>query len=214
MVKAANDTDSSGRVKSQILEAAIRIAQRSEYSPSQVKTRLGVISGVLAVGFVSTISVLGVAVTGVVESEPARLLVSFLLLGSLAVVLVASLALVVVVWNAYVSEYALRLEADEEATAATQEALAIEEALCHLGEDKEFKKDVTHLIAAELAAELNVEITDVQVSKICHQKAFDQSLSGCVSESIHRMVKIPGLYMEKEKHKLRSMFDNNNHQLT
>ena len=129
-----------------ILDNAFRIAEHADVKPQTIKGRFIAIGVALLVGVVSAAITLVIIARQMPETEPARLLVSFVLLGSLALTLAALAALFVVVWSAYVYQYVQSIQAKSEVEETVEHMEEILRAIADMRLNRDFNLEIAQLL--------------------------------------------------------------------
>jgi dynactin complex subunit len=107
--------------KSATLDRAIRIIGRANVSPQSIGRKLRRSSVTLVIGAGLAIALFLVIRLDVFQGDAARAMSVFLLLASLAVVLMSSIAMSFMVWNAFVHQHVQLLEANAEVAEVTRQ---------------------------------------------------------------------------------------------
>ncbi|NKC16040.1 MAG: hypothetical protein GKR94_28715 [Gammaproteobacteria bacterium] len=135
-----NDVDPS------LFEEAVQLARHARNRLSDVKQKVLRLLSLLVLGTVGSVIATAVIAFASLESEPAHLLAAFILGGFLLTSLATLLALLTVLWRAFVYEYISRLDASNEAQEATTQAYEFARAVSEIGSDPKYERDVTELI--------------------------------------------------------------------
>ena len=115
-----------------LLDNARQMVNYSDFGLSNVKAKMKTIAVIFSIGIVGILVAITVIYFGLPKTEAAQILTVFLLLGSIAVVIVALIGDYLVTRGAYISEYIQRLEAEYDAeslAAETCELVAVLEAI-------------------------------------------------------------------------------------
>ena len=161
---------SSQRPNSATLDRAFRIIGRANVSPQSIGRKLRRSGVTLAIGLISSIVLLLTIRLDLFQSATAGAMSVFLLLASLAVVIMSGIGMSFTVWSAFVHQHVQLLEAKaevEEVTTQLQVVLnSMEQAVPqHAAEAQSTAQrlDETVLEAQTVAQEMHVELVDVQL---------------------------------------------------
>jgi hypothetical protein len=146
------DLQELSNVTTPILEGAYRLAQRAKVNPREIKKRALGISLILLIGLVGTAVTLIAIAVGLPKTEPARLLTIFLMLGSVVMVLASGVAMVMLVWNAYVYQYIKSLEAKHEAIETTDQIHELAEAVRNMSQDVNLEREIVEIVIEEVCS--------------------------------------------------------------
>jgi hypothetical protein len=195
-----------------MLEAAYRLVQKRSIGPLHLKKRLLIIAGVLSLGIAGIIGTLVIISTDGPQSNSARLLTIFIMLGSAALTLASVVALFVTIWGAYVYERIQRLAAVSEVIDASEQVHVLAHSAASLMHSTKFYKEVVNLIGTEFLEafrlkqkhDINVEQV-LEVLKILEKEiAFSTTYQAnfaqlCRSHLKHQAKEVAPLIEEAEE---------------
>jgi hypothetical protein len=139
-----------------------------------------------------------VTVAGLPKTESAQLLVSFVFIGSLAVMLASLGALFVVIWSAYVYQYVEATEAQSQTEEATIQTEDILQAFASIREDKQFPLEVIRV----LNQTWNLGLSSVTETKMIQNQALSQHVYQILRDRIIRREDINILLKDIEEGKI------------
>ena len=169
---------------SSTLAFAASLARRADPHPSRVKGKMVSITIIFLIGLVGAVLSFQTIVTGLVESEQARLLTTFLLLGSLAVMLASGVAVVVVSFSALIYQYIEALDAKQEVSEVTEELKELATLVAKIRHDLKLEKEFELLVAKELRGVLPCVKGNAtaEFNKVIHNKRLGVKISRCISD--------------------------------
>lgn len=190
---------------SSILASAASIAGRAGAHPRRIKGKIRAISTIFFIGLVGTVLAFLTIRAGLVESEAARLLTTFLLFGSLAIILASGVAFLLVTYSAFVYQYVEALNAKQEANEVTQELNTLETSIVESLTSRNLEEKLEVLVAEELQDALPLAKGDlsVRVIEIVNKKGLGAKISCCVSNYLEESTKDGYLIKNAKLHTAR-----------
>jgi hypothetical protein len=172
------------RTSNSILRNAMSIVRRADVSLHQIKKKATCLLLVLIIGLVGAIAAFSVIGMGLPGDEPTRLLMAFVMLGSLTVSLASGLALLVVLWNAYVYQYVRSLDAKaREADMIDQVPTIFETAVISIACEESFQREITSLIVSNLQRQTKIQVLEsykAAIEGVTHDPSFCRMLASVI----------------------------------
>lgn len=156
----------------EILQSAMRLEKTYNYlHPAVMKRKLLAIGAVWIIGLTALVVFATEIAHGAGATEQQRLLYSFCLLLSAVTWVAANVTMLVTLWNGYVYQYVLALEAQSEVAEHADDIVVVAEAALNLASDEEFRTELTEKLSSKAAATLTVTPEKLAEETISHLAA-------------------------------------------
>lgn len=153
-----------------ILRQALRLESRGYTHPAVLRGRLGAIALVWVAGLGALVASFTALVRSSTANEQHQLMYSYLLLLSAATFIAATIGMFLVLWNAYVHQYILAVQAREEAVVYMWEGVG--EAALNLAGNADFRKQLlAEVVSSNRVSELGMANVNVLVEETVKQLA-------------------------------------------
>lgn len=137
----------------EILLSAMRLEKNYNYlHPAMMKRKLLATGAVWIIGLAALVVFATEIAHGAGATEQQRLVYSFCLLLSAITWVAANLAMLITLWNGYVYQYVLALNAKSEAVEHAEDRVVVAEAALNLACDEEFRTQLTEKLSSHAAA--------------------------------------------------------------
>lgn len=175
----------TGSRHTEILAGALRIANRADVRPRQIKRKLLRIAWVLVIGLVGVAISLALIGAQIPQSEKARITTVYALLVSVGLAVASCFAALLVLWTAYVYTHVRSLEAADSVADATELQQALLAAVIRTGRDERFVEEIRKAVTARTSnAEIRSEISRVLIKYVSVHAEAAASLLEASSEEV------------------------------
>lgn len=123
-----------------ILRRAISLEKHGYLHPAILRKRISAIGTIWLLGLVALIALIIVIRRDVAATEQQQMLVGFFVLLAVATLLASTFGLFLALWNAYVYQYILALDAKSETI--EYQSISVAEAALNLASDENFQKEL------------------------------------------------------------------------